>query len=197
MRYCVLLPVPSANRSRESNWDCRDASRPFLLPPDHDAGFTATVLPPPYVASTSLPPPPYSQPLQSHSSVPPPMPSLPFANESYLSLAFSPVSLPCSMPPMLPPASQSNLNAAAIVAWDAADRDILLKAASRQRFTKVSGSKIRALCKTVSVKSLELEISLKLDNLFQVWQIWPHLVDVHRRRKIAASMLRMWWHRTF
>ena len=72
------------------------------------------------------------------------MPSLPFSHESYPSLATPRLSLPCSMPPMLPPASQSNPNAAAGVAWDAADRNTLLKAASRQRFTEASGSKIRA-----------------------------------------------------
>ena len=82
MRHCGLLPVPSASHSRESDWHRRDASRPFLLPPDRHAGFVATVLPPHHAAFASLPPPPLPQPLPSHSSVPPPMPSLLFAHES-------------------------------------------------------------------------------------------------------------------
>ena len=48
------------------------------------------------------------------------------------------------MQPMLPSASQSTPNAAAEVAWDAADQDTLLKAVSRKRFTEVFGNKIRA-----------------------------------------------------
>ena len=91
MKYCRLLPLPFANRSRESNWDCRAASRPFFLPPDNDTGFAATVLLLPHAAFASLPPPPFPHPLLSQSSVPPPMPSLPFAHESYPSLAPPPV----------------------------------------------------------------------------------------------------------
>ena len=86
MRYSGLLPMPSASRSRESNWDRRDASRPFFLPIGRHANFDATVVPPPHAAFANLPSPPLPQPLPSHSSVPPPRPSLPFAHESYPSL---------------------------------------------------------------------------------------------------------------
>ena len=144
MRYCGLLPVTSAIRSRESDWDRRDSSCPFFLPPDRHTGFVATALPTPHAALASLPPPPFPQPLPSHSSVPPPMPSLPFAHESYPSLAPPSVSLPCSMPSMLPSTSQSYPNAVAGIAGDSTDRETLLKAASRQRFTETSGIKIRA-----------------------------------------------------
>ena len=72
------------------------------------------------------------------------MQSLPFAHESYPSLAPPSVSLPCSMPSMLPSTSQSYQNAVAIIAWDATVRETLLKAALRQRFTEISGIKIRA-----------------------------------------------------
>ena len=71
IRYCGLLPVPSASRSRGSDWDRLYASCLFFLPPDRHAGFVATALPPPHAAFASLPPPPFSQPLPSHSSVPP------------------------------------------------------------------------------------------------------------------------------
>ena len=144
MRYCGLLPVPSANHSRDSDWYSRDASRPFVLPPYRHAGFVATALPQPHAGFASLPPPPIPQPLPSHSLVPQPMPSLPFAHESYPSLAPLSVSLPCSMPSMLPYTSQSYPNAVAGIAWDATDRATLLKAASRQRFTETSSIKIRA-----------------------------------------------------
>ena len=143
-KYCRLLPVPSTSRSRESNWDCRDASCLFILPPDRHADFVATALPPPYAAFASLPPPPVSQPLPSHSSVPSPMPPLPFAHYSYPSLAPPSVSLPCSMPSMLLSTSQSYPNAVAGIAWDATDRKTLLKDASRQRFTETSSIKICA-----------------------------------------------------
>ena len=71
MRYCGLLPVPSAGNSKVSDYNRRDASRPFLLFPDRHAGFVATALPPPHAAFASLPPPSLFQPLPSHSSVPP------------------------------------------------------------------------------------------------------------------------------
>ena len=45
---------------------------------------------------------------------------------------------------MLPSTSQSDLNAVARIAWDATDRETLLKAASRQRFTETSVIKISA-----------------------------------------------------
>ena len=143
MRYCGLLPVPSVSRSRESDWDRRDASRPFVLPPDRHASFVASALPPPHAAFASLPPP-FPQPLPSHSSVPPPIPSLPFAHESYTSLAPPSVSLPCSMPLMLLSTSQSYSNAVARIAWNATDQKTLLKAASRQRFTETWGIEICA-----------------------------------------------------
>ena len=72
------------------------------------------------------------------------MASFPFAHELYPSLAPPSVSLPCSMPSMLPSTSQSYPNAVAGIAWVATDRETLLKAASRQRFTEKSGIKIRA-----------------------------------------------------
>ena len=144
MRYCGLLPVPSASHSRESDWNRRDASRPFFLPPDRHAGFVATALPPPHAGFPSLPPPPIPQTLPSHSLVPSPMPSLPFAHESYPSLDPPSVSLPCSMPSMLPYTSQSYPISVTGISWDATDRETLLKAASRQRFTETSGIKIRA-----------------------------------------------------
>ena len=121
MRYCGLLPAPIASRSRESNWDRRDASRPFFLFLDRHASFDATVVPPPYAAFSRLPPPLLPQPLPSHSSAPLPMPSLPFANELYPSLAPPSVSQPCSMPSTLPSTSQSYPNAVAGIAWDATD----------------------------------------------------------------------------
>ena len=136
--------MPSASHSGESDWNRRDASRPFFLSPDRHAGFVATALPPHHATFASLPPPPFSQPLPSHSSVPPPMPSLPFAHESYMSLAPPSVSLPCSMPSMLLSTSQSYPNAVAGIDLDATDRETLLKAASIQRFTETSGIKIRA-----------------------------------------------------
>ena len=133
--------MPSASRSRESDWNRRDASRPFFLPPDRHAGFVATALPPPLAALASLQPPPFPQPLPSHSSVPPPMPLLQFAHESYPSLAPLSVSLPCSMPSMLPSTFQSYPNAVAGIAWHATDRDTLLKphrdsASQRHRVSK-------------------------------------------------------------
>ena len=121
--------MPSANCSKESDWDSRNASRPLILPPDRHAAFA------------SLPPPPLPQPQPSHSLVPP---SLPFGPESYPSLAPPSVSLLCTMPPMMPSTSQSNPNSVAGIAWDAADRGTLLKAASRQRFIERSGIIIRA-----------------------------------------------------
>ena len=136
--------MPSASHSRKSDWNRRDASRPFFLPFDRHAGFVATALPAPHAPFTSLPPPSLSQPLPSHSSMPSPMPSYPFAHESYSSHAPPSVSLPCSMPSMLPPTSQSYPNAVAGIAWDATDRATLLKAASSQRFTETSGIKICA-----------------------------------------------------
>ena len=45
---------------------------------------------------------------------------------------------------MLPSTSQSYPNAVAGISWDATDRETLLKAASRQRFTETEGIKIRA-----------------------------------------------------
>ena len=144
MRYFGLLPVPSASRSRESDWDRRYASRPYFLLSDRHAGFVATALPPLYAGLASLTPPPLLQPLPSHSSVPLPMPSLPFAHESYPSLVPLSVSLWCSIPSMLPSRFQSYSNAVAGIAWVATDRETLLKAASRQRFTETSGIKIRA-----------------------------------------------------
>ena len=87
MRYCGILPMPSANRSRKSDWDRRDASRPFVLPLDRHAGSAAIAVPLTHAAFPSLSPPPVPQPLLFHSSVPSPMPSLPFADESYPSLA--------------------------------------------------------------------------------------------------------------
>ena len=41
----------------------------------------------------------------------------------------------------------------------------------------------------VLVESLELETSLELDSLFQVWQNRPHLVDMYNRRKNAMPTL--------
>ena len=61
-----------------------------------------------------------------------------------LVLAPPSVSLPCSMLSMLPSTSKSYPNAVARIAWHATDRETLLKAASRQRFTETSGIKIRA-----------------------------------------------------
>ena len=52
MRHYGLLPVPFADRSRESDWDHRNASRPLFLPPDRHAGSAATVLPPPHVKNS-------------------------------------------------------------------------------------------------------------------------------------------------
>ena len=63
--------MPSASHPRESDWNRRDASCPFLLPSDRHAAFVATALPPPHAVFSSLPPPPLSQPIPSHSSVPP------------------------------------------------------------------------------------------------------------------------------
>ena len=115
--------MPSASRSRESDWNSRNASRLFCLPPDRHAGFVATALPPPHAVFANLLTPPFPQPRPSHSSVPLPMPSLPFAHESYPSPAPPSVSLPCSMPSMLPSTSQSFPNAVALIAWDATDRE--------------------------------------------------------------------------
>ena len=70
-----LLPVPSASHLRESDLNRRDASRPFVLPPDRHAGFVANALPPPHAGFASLPPPHIPQPQASHSLVPAPMPS--------------------------------------------------------------------------------------------------------------------------
>ena len=54
------------------------------------------------------------------------------------------VSLLCSMPPMQPSTSQSSPNAFAGIALDATDRETLLKAKSKQRFTVTSNLKIRS-----------------------------------------------------
>ena len=144
MKYCGLLPMPSANCSRKSDWDRRDASRPFLLPLDRHAGFAATVLPSPHAAFASLPLPPSPQLLPFHSSVPPSMTLLPFVHESYLSLAprlcrsrarcrrccrllHSRIRMPLlESPGMLRIETHC------------------MKASSRQLFTKVSGNIIRA-----------------------------------------------------
>ena len=48
------------------------------------------------------------------------------------------------MLPMLPSTSQSSPNAVAGIAWDATDRETLLKVGSRQRFTETLNIKIRA-----------------------------------------------------
>ena len=132
MKYCGLLPMPSANCSRKSDWDRRDASRPFLLPLDRHAGFAATVLPPPQL-------------LPSHSSVPPSMTMLPFVHESYLSLA----------PPRLC-RSRARCRRCCRLLHSRIRMPLLespgmlrietncMKASSRQLFTKVSGNIIRA-----------------------------------------------------
>ena len=59
--------------------------------------------------------------------------------------SLSRLSLPCSIPSMLPSTFQSYPNAVAGIAWDATDRETPLKAASRQRFTDTSAIKIRAI----------------------------------------------------
>ena len=72
------------------------------------------------------------------------MPSHSFVHKSYPSLAPPSVSLPCSMPSMLPSTSQSYLNPVVGIAWVTTNRETLLKAPSRQRSTETSGIKIRA-----------------------------------------------------
>ena len=143
MQFSGMLPEPS-DQSRDRNRGRTVTSRPFLLPFDCHDGPVATVLPPPHAAFASLPPPLIPQPLPSAISMPIPLPLIAYAPKSYPSLAPPSVSLPYPMPSVSMFAPQSFPNAAAEIAWDAVDRDTLLKAASRQRFTKVFGSKIRA-----------------------------------------------------
>ena len=69
LSYCGPLPVTSASHLSESDWNRRDASRPFLLPSDRHAGYVPTALPPFHVVFASLPPPPLSEPIPFHSSV--------------------------------------------------------------------------------------------------------------------------------
>ena len=84
-----------------------------FLPPDRHVCLVVTALPSPHAAFPGLQPSFFSEPLPSHSSVPFPMPSLPFAHKLYTSLAFPYLSLPCSMPSMLPSTSHSYPNAVA------------------------------------------------------------------------------------
>ena len=118
MPFCGMLPDLS------DQWRDRNRNRPvtfrfYVLPPDRQDGAAATVLPPPHAAFVNFPPPIFAQPL-------PPLPS---------------VSVPYLMPLSTP---QSSPSTAAEIVWDASNQNTLLKAASRQRFTEVSGTKIRA-----------------------------------------------------
>ena len=115
MQFFGMLPKPS-DQSRDPNRGHIVTSRPLVQPNDRHDGAVSTVLPPPHAAFASLPPP----------RIPQPLPSAP------------------SMPSVSVFALQSVPNAAAKIAWDAADSDTLLKAASRQHFTEVSNTKIRA-----------------------------------------------------
>ena len=138
-----MMPEPS-NQSRDRNRGRTVTSRPFVLPLDRHDGVVATVVPPPHAEFASLWPPRIFQPLPSAPSMPLPLPLISSASQSYPSLPPPSVSLPYSMLSVSVFAFQSSPNAAGGIAWDAADRDTLLKAASRQRFTEVSATKTRA-----------------------------------------------------
>ena len=87
IRYVGLLPAPFADYSNNLNFNRFVATCPYFLPVDYHTGDAATVLPPPHTAFVSLPTPPNSQLLLSLQSMPFPLLSLPFASESYPSLA--------------------------------------------------------------------------------------------------------------
>lgn len=104
----------------------------------------ATVVPPIYAAFANLPPPIILQPLPSSPSIALPLPLLLSAAQFYLLLVPPSVSLPFLMPSVSVFDHQSSPSTASEIVWDAAVRDTLLKAASRERFPETSDIKIRA-----------------------------------------------------
>ena len=187
MQFCGMLPEPSY-QSRNRNRGRTVTSRPFVLPLDrHDAAVARAAAAARRVCKSAVTAYSSTTAFCSIDAIAVTFNSV--RTLIYLSLALSSLSLSYSMPSLLILAPQSSPNAAVGIAVDAANRDTLLKPASRQRLTEISGTKIRAFLADAKLfLTLYSRLQDRKSYIVLAW-LGSDKAEILRRSHVADSVL--------